>query len=265
MYLFLLPLLLGFVLAGASAFTGLYSRRWGSIVGRRLTSFLRNFTGIPLYMIGLVMAWRIDPTMSWAPSEIVRGLGWVLIVSGSLPILVGHWQLGWQTHLPSAEASLMDQGWYAYVRHPIYVGAFVVFIGLAAIHPTHAWLIACFLSIIFFLTQARLEEIDLTSRMPAYRSYMERVPAFLPLALQRWGWLYPIPGFLLAVGVFYLWGLSLWTALLATVMVICPILFLSGLSSIKRYGDKQCNRAVDDVCCHQDSNSKEGQNNERPS
>lgn len=257
MYLFLLPLLVGFALAGASAFTGFYSRRWGTLVGRRLTSLLRNFLGIPLYMIGLVFAWRTDIQYTWEFSEIVRGLGWVLILSGSIPVVVGHWQLGWRTHLPTAKDALMEEGWYAHVRHPIYAGAVMVFLGLAAIHPTHAWLIACLLSIVFFVTQARLEEIDLEQRMPAYQAYADRVPAFLPLKLQRWGWLYPIPGILLAIGVFYIWGLSFWTAILATVMVTCPILFLSGLFSIKRYGDKACSKAVDEACCQQDSDSGE--------
>ena len=38
MYYFLLPLLTGFVLAGASAFTTNYSRRWGERGGRVATS-----------------------------------------------------------------------------------------------------------------------------------------------------------------------------------------------------------------------------------
>lgn len=257
MYLFLLPLLLGFVLAGASAFTGFYSRRWGAIVGERLTSLLRNFLSIPLYMIGLVIAWRTDTQYAWEPAEMVRGLGWVLILGGSIPVLVGHWQLGWRTHLPKTKDTLMEEGWYAHARHPIYAGAVLVFLGLAAIHPTHAWLIACVLSIIFFITQARLEEIDLQQRMPSYVAYTNRVPAFFPMGVQRWGWLYPIPGVLLAIGVFSLWGLSFWTAILATVMVACPILFLSGLVSIKRYGDKTAGKAGAQACCHHDSNSRE--------
>lgn len=57
MYHFLLPLLTGFVLAGASAFTAAYSRRWGERGGRLATSLLRNVLGIPLYFYGLVLAW----------------------------------------------------------------------------------------------------------------------------------------------------------------------------------------------------------------
>jgi hypothetical protein len=46
-YGFLIPLLVGFALAGASAFTAVYSQRWGERGGQLATSILRNFLGIP--------------------------------------------------------------------------------------------------------------------------------------------------------------------------------------------------------------------------
>jgi protein-S-isoprenylcysteine O-methyltransferase Ste14 len=42
------------------------------------------------------------------------------------------------------------------------------------------WLFASILSIIFFTVMAKLEEIDLSQRMPKYSDYMVRVPGFLP-------------------------------------------------------------------------------------
>lgn len=68
MYWFLILLLLGYVLADASAFTAAYSGWWGERGGKIATSVLRNFLSIPLWCIGLVMAY-----LQSAPALIVSG------------------------------------------------------------------------------------------------------------------------------------------------------------------------------------------------
>lgn len=47
--------------------------------------------------------------------------------------------------------------------------------------------------------------------------------------MKRWGWLCPWLAVLLAAGVFALWGLAWWTALLAALFLVCPALILWGL------------------------------------
>lgn len=236
MYQFLIPLLLGFVLAGASAFTAAYSRRWGERGGRLATSLLRNLLGIPFYFYGLVLAWKTAAPLLFASGAVSQGLGWILIVAGALPVIIGHLQLGWRTHMPSVGDPLMNHGLYAHVRHPIYAGGLLVFVGLAVLRPSAPWLLACALSCVFFITMGRLEEIDLLQRMPEYRDYRERVPRFIPaIGASRWGWLCPLLGLGMAAGVLYLWGFSLWTTILAALMLACPIMILWGLMTLRRY------------------------------
>ncbi len=181
-YGFLLPLLAGFALAGASAFTAAWSRRWGVRGGQRATAVLRNLLGIPLYFAGLVLAWLAPTPALFEPGRAGTIAAWALIALGAVPIVLGHLQLGWRTHMPSVQDSLMRDGLYARVRHPIYAGALPVFAGLALLRPSAAFVLACTLSLAFFLLQACLEEIDLLQRMPGYREYRREVPAFLP----RW-------------------------------------------------------------------------------
>jgi protein-S-isoprenylcysteine O-methyltransferase Ste14 len=69
---------------------------------------------------------------------------------------------------------------YAYVRHPIYAGGLLICVGGALIKPTFAVVAACALGFVWLIIQARLEEIDLLQRLPAYREYMEQVPRFVP-------------------------------------------------------------------------------------
>lgn len=47
--------------------------------------------------------------------------------------------------------------------------------------------------------------------------------------MNRWGWLCPWLAILFATGVLMLWGLSWWTALLSTLLLVCPALMLWGL------------------------------------
>lgn len=249
MYLFLVPLLIGFILAGASAFTAAYSRRWGEYGGKLATSLLRNVLGIPLFMIGLILAWRAPALWLFAPGAVSTGLGWLLVAAGTIPVIVGHWQLGWITHMPAVSDTLMSRGLYAYVRHPIYAGSFLFFVGLVFLRPTLTWLSACILSMVFFAVMAKLEEIDLLQRMPEYREYRERVPRFIPLGMKRWAWLCPVSGLAMAAAVFYLWGLSWWTAILAALMLACPATILWGLVTFHRYPALRPGRVTDISCC----------------
>jgi protein-S-isoprenylcysteine O-methyltransferase Ste14 len=50
----------------------------------------------------------------------------------------------------------------------------------AAALSTQVVVLDCALGIGWIFVQARLEELDLLQRMPAYQEYMNRVPRFLP-------------------------------------------------------------------------------------
>ncbi|HXH13333.1 MAG TPA: isoprenylcysteine carboxylmethyltransferase family protein [Alphaproteobacteria bacterium] len=179
-YVFLVPLWLGFALAGASVFTAAYSRRWGERGGQLATSILRNVLGIPLMFVGFFLAWRTPAPPLWSSSTALMVLGWLLLAAGAVPVIWGHLLLGWRTHMPSVRDTLVRHGLYAYVRHPIYAGMFLVLAGLALLRPTLIFVVACALGGVFLIIQARLEEWDLLQRLPVYREYMTQVPRFMP-------------------------------------------------------------------------------------
>jgi protein-S-isoprenylcysteine O-methyltransferase Ste14 len=179
-YSFLIPLLLGMALVGASAFTTAYSRLWGERGGQRVTSALRNLLGIPLGLAGFVFAW-VQPAQSlFIAGMTIKTLGWLLVLAGSIPFLWGHAVMGRRTGWPSLRDSLERRSLYAHVRHPIYAGSILVFIGLALLKPTSPVVLACGVGIVWLYVQALLEEIDLVQRLPEYRDYVKQVPRFLP-------------------------------------------------------------------------------------
>ncbi|MBI2757392.1 MAG: hypothetical protein HYX49_01795 [Chloroflexi bacterium] len=180
MELFLIPLILGFALFGASAFTTAYSRRFGARGGTIVTAVLRNLLGIPLWVIGYIWAWRVLSPQIFVPGAITAIVGWILIVAGAAPLLVGHLYVGMRSHFPSVKDTLVRNGLYAYVRHPIYAGGLLMLPGLVLLRPTLTVLIASVAAIIWVFIQARLEEIDLIQRIPEYKDYMREVPRFIP-------------------------------------------------------------------------------------
>lgn len=180
MFLFLIPLLLGFTLVGASAFTASYSHWWGQRGGEWASSILRNFLGIPIWVIAFIVGWRQPAQFLLTPGAATDTLGGLLIIAGSAPFIWGHVILGKPTHMPSVRDKLVRHGLYAHARHPIYSGGMLIALGLGLLKPTSTVLSACTLAIVWLVIQARLEEVDLLQRLPEYRQYMEQVPRFIP-------------------------------------------------------------------------------------
>lgn len=74
----------------------------------------------------------------------------------------------------------LTSGVFKHIRHPTFSGLLLDFIGLLLMRPTLPVLLVCVLGFGFVIIQARLEEMDLVERIPAYREYMKRVPRFFP-------------------------------------------------------------------------------------
>ena len=168
MFLFLIPLVLGFALDAASAFTTTFSRRWGERHGQRASVVLRNFLGIPLWVVGLGLAVRTRSPVLFGSTPVVEVLGWLLLAGGSAVQILALLALRWRAAAPSTRDTLVEHGPYAHIRHPIYAGLLLEFAGLVLVRPTQAAGLACVIGVGWVHIQARCEEMDLIQRLPAY-------------------------------------------------------------------------------------------------
>ena len=180
MYGFLVPLLVGFGFNLASTFTTAHSRRWGERAGRRLTFALRVLLGMPLWILGLILAIRASSAPLLGPYPALEILAWFLVAAGVFPMTLGLAALGSVAAMPSVRSPLIHLGAYAHVRHPIYAGMLLEFLGIGLQRTSPEALLACSLGLAWIVAQARLEERDLLERLPSYRDYLARVPAFFP-------------------------------------------------------------------------------------
>jgi protein-S-isoprenylcysteine O-methyltransferase Ste14 len=180
MGVFLIPLLIGFALTSASTFTAAFSHRWGERSGSLVTLILRVVLGMPLWVIGLGLAMRTPSATLLTSTLVTDVLGWLMITAGCVISLLALIAVRGRAAVPSTQDTLVQHGLYAYVRHPLYDGVLLEFAGLALLSPTQAVVLACAIGIGWVLVQARLEEVDLLQRLPAYCQYMNQVPRFLP-------------------------------------------------------------------------------------
>ena len=94
---------------------------------------------------------------------------------------------GRNTHQGQVASVLNTSGWYSIVRHPLYVGNYFMWLGIALL-PRQWWL-ALLVTLVFWLYYERImfaeEEFLRRSFGPSYEEWASRTPAFVP-AFSRW-------------------------------------------------------------------------------
>ncbi len=110
-------------------------------------------------------------------------VGGALMIAGGLFFLLGLVRLGpglTPLPYPKDEATLVQSGPYAIVRHPMYSGGLLLALGWALC--VRSWLTLGYVVLLFvFLDlKSRREETWLTDRFPAYRNYQQRVRRLIP-------------------------------------------------------------------------------------
>ena len=128
---------------------------------------------------GSILKERFVPKEPW-----VKGLGLALAALGvfiacwSRQILGRNWSSVVQL---KQDHDLVDSGPYRYVRHPIYTGLLLAFVGTALKVGDWRGLIAVAIVLVSFWRKLRVEERWLTEQFgPAYVAYMQRTKALIP-------------------------------------------------------------------------------------
>lgn len=157
---------------------------WRPPVSRSKAKIFLGIQFALFFLIAVTMvidgAW---PPENWLRSGIgfalgLGGIGWALWASRTLGTALT------ASPLPRPGSNLVTTGPYAHVRHPIYGGLVLLWIGAAMVAGSLIAFLAALLAIPFLLTKASYEEGHLRIRHPGYRSYMTSVPRrLLPFLL----------------------------------------------------------------------------------
>lgn len=143
------------------------TRAQAAVIGfRRLMTKFRTGLHFAAVVIALILAHPTDLTNVWGLGPILAGLA------------LRTWALG---HL-RRNTKLCTSGPYAYVRHPLYLGSFIILMGYC-IMANNLYLVAAAAIVtagIYALT-VRIEEQSLAAAFPEqYEAYRQAVPALFP-------------------------------------------------------------------------------------
>lgn len=135
-------------------------------------------------LFGLVL---VALTQNTDPAPSLQIIGWVLVALALAVGGAGAWMIRRRiTAMPAPldGAVLMESGPFSLVRHPIYGGLVLGFLGLSIKGGNVYALVASLLLLPFFYAKTEHEERLLIERFPEYGGYRDRVPKrFLPWVL----------------------------------------------------------------------------------
>ena len=151
------------------------ARREGSGVGWVVAQ-------VPLCGLAL-LAPRIGPRWPRGLARPSRVAGASLLAAGAFLVARGAVDLGPNlTPLPTprGDATLVQDGVYGVVRHPIYDGVVLGALGWSLLTANTTRLLLAGALLAFFDAKARYEEARLLARFPEYARYREAVARLLP-------------------------------------------------------------------------------------
>lgn len=167
-----------------------FKRWWTRYVPKLLErSVYTLFSSLALF--ALFAFWQPMGGFVWqVESQVVRcvihacyALGWLVVLVSTFQI--NHFDLfglrqSWSYFRGTEYKPLKfaTPGFYRYVRHPLYVGWFIVFWSSPEMSAAH--LFFAVMTTAYILIAVRLEERDLEDELPQYRSYKSQVPRFIP-------------------------------------------------------------------------------------
>ena len=143
----------------------------------------------PLMLAALLLA-----APRWVPRVLMRRflpVGWFFPVLGIVLLATGlgfavwarrHLGRNWSASVVVKEDhALVHTGPYRYVRHPIYSGILLAFLGMVVTIGEWRGLVALLLAGVAFAVKSRAEERRMLETFPEYAEYARRTGAIVPL------------------------------------------------------------------------------------
>lgn len=113
------------------------------------------------------------------PTELAVGrlIGVMFWVAGSAWAAYSVWYLRYAFSIEPEARRLMTGGPYETARHPVYLGYFAQYLGMALLFPTLQFCAALVTWLLFMMDRMRNEERVLAKAFPEYEEYRRRVSA----------------------------------------------------------------------------------------
>ncbi|TVQ97903.1 MAG: DUF1295 domain-containing protein [Desulfovibrionales bacterium] len=181
-------------------------RNWGKPEDRRYQA-MRDHHGPRFWLVSLFTVFLLQAAILWVvslgpqlaqlaprPEHLtwLDGLGILIFVVGLTFEAVGDWQMERFKQDPGNVGKVMDQGLWAYTRHPNYFGESLVWwgifcIALATPYWWAAWISPVLITLLLLkVSGVAMLEKDIADRRPGYAVYKRKVNAFIPGFPSKW-------------------------------------------------------------------------------
>jgi len=131
----------------------------------------------------LFFCFIFDFDWSMKLSLTIQKIGVLMAVCGGIIITLALLQLNKNLSpfpTPKESASLLQNGLFKYMRHPIYTGIILLFTGYSVSqNSVYKLLISVFLVLLFYL-KSNYEEQRLEQKFPDYKQYKKKTGRFFP-------------------------------------------------------------------------------------
>ena len=117
----------------------------------------------------------------------IRIIGTIIYFAGLATAVIARLHLGinWadlEDYQVLLKQSLVTNGIYRYIRHPIYIGDVLLLVGLEL--ALNSWLVlAAAIPLLVIIRQASAEEALLSQTFPGYQAYRSQTKRFIPFIL----------------------------------------------------------------------------------
>ena len=154
----------------------------------RETLASRLFHRVPLTLAAILLA-PLEPIMTarcLPQGPLFPFLGAIMVAVGLGFASWARWHLGrnWSGLVTLKEGhSLIQTGPYKYVRHPIYTGLLLAFVGSAVAIGEWRGILSVALALLAFVLKIRVEEVGMRKTFAEYERYQRTTAALIPFVL----------------------------------------------------------------------------------
>ncbi len=153
-----------------------------------------GFAAIALFIwLGFLLWLPLPLRLSELVIMIWRSVGLIIFLVGLFLALWARWALGAMYGVSTGSSAplqekhrLIQRGPYAFIRHPMYLGHWLVILGVLLAYLTWTPLVLLIMTVLSFYRRARREEISLGELFgEEWQAYVKNVPLFLPQRKKR--------------------------------------------------------------------------------
>jgi protein-S-isoprenylcysteine O-methyltransferase Ste14 len=141
------------------------------------------------FIVSVASLWADHPLLlEMHQSDLMRTLGLVLATASSIFFVVAISDLG-ENYSPCYDlrkpGSVVKEGIYSYVRHPVYASNLLLLAGLAVMTGSIWNLVFFAIVAYFYVSSIKQEEVELVEQDPSYEEYKKSTGMLLPLPLRN--------------------------------------------------------------------------------